>query len=129
MLANDEQGQQSVSSGHKSAAQHDPGSDQFLPIQSSVDHYGSSNNEFEHLRNGITHSGTTALSLNQSYSYGLSSSALMPNMIKENIWDKKYVKIAQLYQIQNRGEVKHSVNISNQGPLTLVKVQRKQAQW
>ena len=49
----------------------------------------------------------------------------MPNKIKENIWDKKYPEMAQLYQIQNRGKLKHSVIISNQGPLTLVKVQRK----
>ena len=129
MLANDVQGQQNVSSGQKSAAQHDPGSDQSSPNQSSVDHYGSSNKEVEHLRNGFTHSSTTALSLNQSYSYWLSSSELMPKTIKENIWDKKYLEIAQLYQIQNRGKGKHSVNISNQGPLTLFKVQRKQAQW
>ena len=82
MLANDVQGQQNVSSGHKSAAQYDPGSDQSSPYQSSVYHYGSSNKEVEHLRNDITHSSTTALSLNQSYSYGLSSSALMLNTIK-----------------------------------------------
>ena len=54
----------------------------------------------------------------------------MPDKIKEKILDKKYVEMAQLYQIQTRGEVKYdfSVNISNQGPSTLVKVQPKQTQ-
>ena len=36
VLANDEQGQQNISSGHKYAAQHDPGSQQSSPIQSVV---------------------------------------------------------------------------------------------
>ena len=42
VLANDEQGQQNVSSGHKSAAQHNPGSPQSSPNQSGVDHNGLS---------------------------------------------------------------------------------------
>ena len=129
MLNNDKQGQQNVSTGHKSAAQHDPSSKQSSPDQSSVEHNGSSDKEIEQLLNGTT-SNTNALPLNQSYSYGLSLSALVPEKIKEKIWDKKYVEMAQLYQIQTRGEVKHdfSVYISNQGPSTLVKVQPKQTQ-
>ena len=36
VLANDEQGQQNISSGHKSAAQHDPGSQLSSPNKSGV---------------------------------------------------------------------------------------------
>ena len=36
VLVNDEQGQQNISSGHKSAAQHNPGSQQSSPNQSGV---------------------------------------------------------------------------------------------
>ena len=36
VLANDEEGQPNISSGHKSAAQHDPGSQQSSPNQSGV---------------------------------------------------------------------------------------------
>ena len=36
VLANDKQGQQNISSGHKSAAQHDPDSQQSSPNHSGV---------------------------------------------------------------------------------------------
>ena len=42
VLANYEQGHQNISSGHKSVAQHDPGSQQSSPNQSGVDHNGLS---------------------------------------------------------------------------------------
>ena len=75
-------------------------------------------------------SNHNALLLNQSSSYGLALSALVPDNIKGKIWDRKYIDMRQLYQIQTSGEIKHdfSVNISNQGPSTMVKVQPKQAQ-
>ena len=71
-----------------------------------------------------------AMPLSQCHSYGLALSALVPDKIKSQIWDKKYIEMSQLYQIQSRGEVKQdfAVNISNQGPSTVVKVQPKQLQ-
>ena len=47
VLVNDEQGQQNVSSGHKSAAQHGPDREQFSPNESGVDHNGLSDKEAE----------------------------------------------------------------------------------
>ena len=42
VVANDEQGHQNVSSGHKSAAQHGPGRQQSSPNQTGFDHNGLS---------------------------------------------------------------------------------------
>ena len=50
---------------------------------------------------------TNALPLNQSYSYGLYLSALVPDKINEKVCDEKYFEMTQLYLIQTRGEVKH----------------------
>ena len=128
VLGNDEDRQQNVSSSNKSTAEHYPGREA-SPKQSGADHNSSSNKEVEQLLNGMTPS-TNALPLNKSYSYELFLSALVPDQIKENIWDKRYVEMAQLYQIQISCEVTQnfSVDISNQGPSTLVKVQPKQTQ-
>lgn len=91
--------------------------------------HSSSDKEVEQLLNGMP-INTNALPLNQSFFYGLSLSALVPDKIKSQIWDKKFLEMSQLYQIQTRGEIKQdvSVNISNQGSSTLVKVQPKQTQ-
>ena len=62
--------------------------------------------EIEQLLNGMT-SSTNVLPFNQNFAYGLSLSALVPDRIKEKIWDKKYVEMAQLYQIQTCGEFKN----------------------
>lgn len=91
--------------------------------------HSSSDKEVEQLLNGMP-INTNSLPLNQSFFYGLSLSALVPDKIKSQIWDKTFLEMSQLYQIQTRGEIKQdvSVNISNQGSSTLVKVQPKQTQ-
>ena len=73
---------------------------------------------------------SNAMPLSQCHTYGLTLSALVPDKIKSQIWDKKYVDLSQLYLIQSRGGIKQdfAVNISNQGPSTVVKVQPKQLQ-
>ena len=53
VLANDEQGQQNISSGHKLAAQHDPGGQQSSPNQSDAIIMVCLI-EIEHLLNGMT---------------------------------------------------------------------------
>ena len=65
-----------------------------------------------------------------SHSYGSSLSSLIPDKIKSQIWDRKYVETKQLYQTEVRGEIKQDfeVNISNHGPSTVVKVQPNQLQ-
>ena len=67
---------------------------------------------------------SNALPLFKCYSYSSSLSTLIPDKIKSQIWDRKYVEMKQLYQIQIRGEVKQdfAFNISNQGPSSLSNV-------
>ena len=81
------------------------------------------------LLNGMP-ADSNAMPLSQCHTYGLTLSALVPDKIKSQIWDRKYVDFFQLYLIQSRGKNKQdfAVNISNQGPSTVVKVQPKQLQ-
>ena len=46
---------------------------------------------------------SNAMPLSQCHTYGLTLSALVPDKIKSQIWDKKYIDLSQLYQIQSRG--------------------------
>ncbi|MES9972121.1 MAG: hypothetical protein ABW092_18970, partial [Candidatus Thiodiazotropha sp.] len=97
--------------------------------EQSAESADSSEQMIEQLLNG-TPNNTNVLPISQCHTYGSSLSALVPDKIKSQIWDNKYVEMAQLYQIQVRGEIKQdfAVNITNQGPSTVVKVQPKQMQ-
>ena len=81
----------------------------------------------DNLLNG-TPANTNALSLSQCHNYGSSLSALIPDKLKSQIWDKKYIEMAKLDQIQVSGEIKQdfTVNITNQGASTVVTVQPRQ---
>ena len=54
----------------------------------------------DNLLNG-TPTNTNALPLSQCHNHGSFLSAFVPDKLKSQIWDKKYIEVAQLYQSQS----------------------------